>query len=98
MLPENHYGFVKSITVIIFNHHEYICFKPMNTMLVILNYLHWLICKKKNILYIYILIKLTLRAEGREREAVSHHSSSGLNNQTEVLLKPPGQAVSEEES
>lgn len=31
-------------------------------MSVILNYLHWLICKKKNILYIYICIKLILRA------------------------------------
>lgn len=67
-------------------------------MLVILNYLHWLICKKKNILYIYIFIKLTLRAEEREREAVNKHSFSGHSNHTRVLLKPPHQAVSEEES
>lgn len=38
-------------------------------MLVVLNYLHGLICKKKNILYIYICIKLTLRAEEREQRS-----------------------------
>lgn len=67
-------------------------------MLVILNYLPWLICKKKNILYIYTFIKLPLRAEEREREAVYNHRSSGHSNHTGVALKPPGQAVSEEES
>lgn len=67
-------------------------------MLAILNYLHWLICKKKNILYIYIFIKLTLRAEERKREAVYNHSFSGHSNQAGVLLRTPGQAVSEEES
>lgn len=66
-------------------------------MLVILNYLHWLIYKKKNILYICIFIKLTLMGEERERE-VCIISFSGYSNQTGVLLKPPGQAVSEEES
>lgn len=67
-------------------------------MLVILNYLHWLICKKKNILYTSIFIKLTLRVEEREREAVYHHTFSGHSNPTGIVLKPPGQAVSEEES
>lgn len=92
------YGFVKSLTVITFHHHKYICFKPINAMSVILNYLHWLICKKKNILYIYICIKLILRAEEREQEPVLNHSFSGHNNQTGILPKPPGQAVSEDES
>lgn len=56
-------------------------------MLVILNYFYWFICKKKNILYIFIFIKLILRVEEREREVVYYYIFFGYSNLIGIVFK-----------